>query len=434
MKKQAIFPSDMPRPRVAYSPVVKAGPFVFVSGLLASDMVSGTPQEAKINPNFPNLGSTIERQARFVCDNLGRCLRAAGTSLENTVFFMAFQTNPADLHGCSRVMQQAFGKEAAPPSTTIFVEELPVPGCALEVDLVAYIPQSGERLEVLTPKSLPTPAIAGLDGGPLYRYGMKAGPWIFTAGLTATDFNHGVAPEARHDPTFPYYAESARLQTDYILKNQQAILAEGGASMADVVKAEVFLTDIKDFFRLEQVWKQYFPTDPPARTTVQVKDLGVPGLRVAINLIAFAPHGGQRKRVISTDDAPHPLAHEPQAIQAGPLLFFSQQMATDFRTGVPPEARLNPAFPYYGSESEAQVNYIVKNIEAICRAAGTSSANLVRRRGFYTDFTEFFTSFATWAKAFPSEPPASTTVRLPGPLLVTGCKVAIDLIAVMPES
>ncbi|HTY55110.1 MAG TPA: RidA family protein [Candidatus Binataceae bacterium] len=432
MKKEAIFPSDMPRPRVAYSPVVKAGPFVFVSGLLASDMVSGTPQEARINPNFPNLGSTIERQTRFVADNLGRCLRAAGASLDNTVFYMAFQTNPADANGCARVMQQVFGKEAPPPSTTIVVEELPVPGCALEVDLVGYIPQSGERLEVLAPKSLPTPAIAGLGSEPLFRYGMKAGPWIFTAGLTATDFNNGVAPAARHDPVFPYYAEVARLQTDYILKNHQTILAEGGASIADVVKAEVFLTDIKDFYRLEQVWKQYFPTDPPARTTVQVKDLGVPGLRVAINLIAFVPQGGQRKRTIRTDDAPHPLAHEPQAVQAGPLLFFSQQMATDFRTGVPPEARLNPAFSCYGSESEAQVNYIVKNIEAICRAAGTSSENLIRRRGFYTDFGEFFTSFATWAKAFPAAPPASTTVRVPGPLLVTGCKVAIDLLALIP--
>ena len=61
----------------------------------------------------------------------------------------------------------------------------------------------------------------------------------------------------------------------------------------------------------------------------------------------------------------------PQAVQAGPLLFFSQQMATDYLTGVPAAAKLNPAFPYYGSESAAQVNYIVKNIEAICRAAGT---------------------------------------------------------------
>ncbi len=434
MEKQAIFPPELPRPRVAYSPVVKAGPFVFVSGLLASDLTTGTPAQARINPNFPHHGSEIERQTRFICDNLGRCLRAAGSSLENALFFMGFQIDAGDLSGAARVMQQAFGQAGAPPSLTLVVEELPVPGCKLEVDLVGFVPERGQRIEVLKPSSLPPAVPAGLDGQPLYRYGVKAGPWIFTAGITATDFTEGVAPSARTSPNFPYYGESGRLQTEYILKNLQAILAEGGASLADVVKAEVFLTDLKDFFRLEEVWKEYFPTDPPARTTVPVKDLGVPGLKVAINLIAFVPQGNQRKRTIRTDNAPYPLAHEPQAVQAGPLLFFSNQMATDFRTGVPADARLNPAFPYYGSESAAQVNYIVKNIEAICRAAGTSSDNLLRRRGFYTDFSEFFTSFATWGKAFPSDPPASTTVRVPAPLLVPGCKVAIDLIALIPDA
>ena len=55
------------------------------------------------------------------------------------------------------------------------------------------------------------------------------------------------------------------------------------------------------------------------------------------------------------------------------------------------------------------------------------------RDDFHTDFGEFFTSFATWGKAFPSDPPASTTVRVPAPLLVPGCKVAIDLIALLPD-
>jgi enamine deaminase RidA (YjgF/YER057c/UK114 family) len=153
---------------------------------------------------------------------------------------------------------------------------------------------------------------------------------------------------------------------------------------------------------------------------------------MAINLIAYLPGPGDIRRTISTDAAPRPLAHEPQAVQAGPLLFFSQQMATDFRTGVPAEAKLNPAFPFYGSESASQVLYIVKNVAAICEAAGTSADQLVRRRGFYTDFSEFFTSFATWGKAFPSAPPASTTIRVPNPLLVPGCKVAIDLIGLVP--
>ena len=76
----------------------------------------------------------------------------------------------------------------------------------------------------------------------------------------------------------------------------------------------------------------------------------------------------------------------------------------------------------------------MKNVEAIWAAAGTRSEHLSRRRGFCIDFGEFFTSFAIWGKAFPSAPPASTTIRVPAPLLVPGCKVAIDLIGLIPDA
>lgn len=433
MRKECISPAELPKPRVAYSPVVKAGPLVFVSGQVASDFKTGIPPEASINPNFPHHGSGIERQTAFIFRNLQSALKAAGSSLDHCLFLALFHTDSRELHGALRVMQEVFDTAGPPPSTSVILEELPVPGATLEVDLVGFVPESGQHLEVIQSSRLPTPVLKGLDGKPLYRQGVKVGPFVFTTGITATDFSEGITPQARIDPRFPYYGESARLQTDYALQALKTILEEGGASLTDVVKAEVFLTDLRDFYGMEQVWKQYFPVDPPARTTVPVTDLGIPGLRVAINLVAFVPQGKQRKKTISTDRAPKPLAHEPQAVKAGPFLFFSNQFATDFQTGVPPEARVDPNFPYYASAAEKEVTSILKNVEAICRAAGTSLEHIVRRRGFYADFAEFYTSFMTWAKTFPTDPPASTTVRVPGPLLIPGCKTEIDLIAVIPD-
>jgi enamine deaminase RidA (YjgF/YER057c/UK114 family) len=428
--KEALFPPELPRPRVAYSPAVKAGPFVFVSGQLASDLNTGTPQRATINPNFPWHGSEIARQTRYIGENIEACLRAGGARLEHVVHLTNYLTEDSHQAGASQALAACFGG-TPPPTSTILVEELPIPGCLSEIDLVALVPAAGQRIEMLDPIGLPRALPAGLDGAPLYHYGAKCGQWIFTSGLVATDFNEAIAADARTTATFPYYGENGRLQTAHVLKQLEAVLAAGGATLKDVVKAEVYLTDLKDFFRLDEVWREFFPVNPPARTTAPVKSLGVPGARIAINLIAYLPGAGDIRRTIATDAAPRPLAHEPQAVQAGPLLFFSQQMATDYRTGVPAEARLNPAFPYYGSESAQQVNYIVKNVEAICAAAGTTADKLLRRRGFYTDFSEFFTSFATWGKAFPSAPPASTTIRVPNPLLVPGCKVAIDLIGLI---
>ena len=434
MKKQVIFPESMPRPRVAYSPLVKAGPFVYVSGQLASDFSTGIPTAAKINAEFPHHGSNIERQTDFVLKYLRTTLEAGGSSLENCLLLGIYQTDPDELYGMARTMQDVFGATGVPPNAAIVVEELPIPGCKLEVDAIGYVPKDGESVEVLNPPSLPSPTPAGNDARPLFNYGVKAGQYIFTTAIMATDFENGVAPEAAMDPNFIYYAESARLQTEYILEKLKIILAEGGATMADVAKADVYITDQNDFYRFEQVWKKYFPTDPPARNVVPVSALGVPGIRIAISLIAYVAGNGPPKRTIHTNAAPTPIVHEPQAVQAGHLLFFSGQMATDYENGVPPEARIDPNFPYFSSASERQVRYIVKNIDAICAAAGITRDHLVRRRGLYTDFTEFFTSFLTWGEEFPNDQPASTTVRVPTPAMVLGCKVVIDLMAIVPDA
>lgn len=431
MKKEAIFPPGLPKPRVAYSPMVKAGPFLFIAGQLASDLTTGTPANATINANFPHHGSDIERQTSFVCDTVDALLEAGGATRDDVLSFTNYLTTAADLDGASREFAARFGG-TAPPGTTIMVEELPIPGCLTEVDLMAIVPPPGVSTVTLAPPDLPPAVPAGLPGAPTAHYGIRSDQWIFTGGLLATDYVNGLAPAADTTPEFPYYGEPARLQTAYILDNLKRVLDAGEAGLEDVVKADVYLTDLNDFFRVDEVWREYFPHNPPARCTVPVSDLGIPGARVAISLTAFLPRQNEVRRTIHTADAPTPLAHEPQAVQAGPLLFFSQQMATDFRTGVPDEASVNPAFPFYGSTSAAQVSYIVKNVDTICKAAGTAADLLVRRRGFYTDFSEFFTSFATWGAAFPSEPPASTTVRVPSPLLVPGCKVAIDLVGMMP--
>ena len=435
MKKEAVFPASLPKPVMGYSPVVKAGPLVFVSGQVASDFKTGVPPEARTNARFPHHGSNIEWQTAFIANKLEAALTDAGSSLANCVFLNLYHTHLHELHGASKILQQAFGNTGVSPHASMVLEELPVPGCTLEVDAIGFAPEGGKPLEILNPSSLPRPVPTGLDDRPLYNYGVKAGPFIFTASITATDFDQGVAPTAYLDPNFIYYGEEARLQAEYIFETLQTILKEGGASMQDVVKADVYLTDCRDFYRVEQVWKQYFPTDPPARTTVPVTDLGVPGLRVAINLVAYVPDGGPGKCTIHTDAAPTPLSHEPQAVQAGPFLFLSNQMATDYQTGIPAEARVDHNFPFHTSAAEKQLKYIAKNVEAICQAAGTSREQLIRRRGLYADFGELFTSLITWTSEFTGEvPAASTTVRMASPLLVPECQFAFDIIALVPDA
>ncbi len=74
-------------------------------------------------------------------------------------------------------------------------------------------------------------------------------------------------------------------QTERVLVNVEAVLAAAGMSCADVVKTTVFLADLGDFARMNEVYAKRFPTAPPARSTVQVAALPR-GARVEIEVVA----------------------------------------------------------------------------------------------------------------------------------------------------
>lgn len=78
-------------------------------------------------------------------------------------------------------------------------------------------------------------------------------------------------------------------QTQQVLKNIASILEAAGSGLNYVLRCGVFLVDIKDFPRMNEVYSRMFGENRPARTTVQVVALPAPGLRVEIDAIAYIP-------------------------------------------------------------------------------------------------------------------------------------------------
>jgi 2-iminobutanoate/2-iminopropanoate deaminase len=77
-------------------------------------------------------------------------------------------------------------------------------------------------------------------------------------------------------------------QTRLTLENLQAVLAEAGAGLADVVRVGVFLADLADFAAMNGVYAEAFPAPLPARTTVGA---ALQGIKVEIDCVALAPAG-----------------------------------------------------------------------------------------------------------------------------------------------
>ena len=88
---------------------------------------------------------------------------------------------------------------------------------------------------------------------PLAHYNecFKAGPWVFAAGQIASDYQTGVAPDARQQPGCPSDSSDITLQTHYVLDNLTKTFEAAGSSLDQVVQAQVFLTDLNDFRSIE---------------------------------------------------------------------------------------------------------------------------------------------------------------------------------------
>jgi len=107
-------------------------------------------------------------------------------------------------------------------------------------------------------------------------------PWTKVNGFI---FVSGQGP-VNIDTGEPFLGDIAR-QTEMTLNNVRAVLEDAGAGLGDVVKTIVFLTDINDFARMNEVYARYFPKDPPARTTVEAARLPM-DILVEIDAIASA--------------------------------------------------------------------------------------------------------------------------------------------------
>jgi 2-iminobutanoate/2-iminopropanoate deaminase len=126
-------------------------------------------------------------------------------------------------------------------------------------------------IERLSPPGVAAPR------GP-YSPAVRAGDFIYVSGQVPVDplTNQTVLGDIQQE-------------TRQVLNNILRILDGCGASRADVVKCQVYLSDVKDFAAMNEVYTEFFGEDKPARTTIGVAALPLPGAKVEIDAIAYKP-------------------------------------------------------------------------------------------------------------------------------------------------
>ncbi|HPV77311.1 MAG TPA: RidA family protein, partial [Gemmatimonadaceae bacterium] len=116
---------------------------------------------------------------------------------------------------------------------------------------------------------------AGTSASPTLTPGIKVGNLVYAAGQLGT---------RRENPD-----TTIQGQTRIALENTKKVFEAAGTNMAHALKCTVFLIDVKDFGGMNQAYREFFPDTPPARTTVVVAALVVPGAKVEIECLAAMP-------------------------------------------------------------------------------------------------------------------------------------------------
>jgi len=91
-----------------------------------------------------------------------------------------------------------------------------------------------------------------------YSQAIKSGNLLFISGQVPVN------------PTTGELTGDIKVQTQQVLENLKSILVAAGASVSDIVKTTVFLRNLDDFNVMNEVYREYFPDDAPARSTIEV--------------------------------------------------------------------------------------------------------------------------------------------------------------------
>jgi len=418
---QAILPVGIPHTPHRLARGVRAGRWVFATGQCGTDYIRGIAPEV-LQAGHPFDGpSKAHREARRLFANVDEVLSNSGSSAAHVVRIDQYYTSPDVVDGYHETRREYF-KGRIPPSTSNLHKRFSRTLQTMEVQVMAAVPGGG--FEVRHEADAGTYKIHHSSG---YSPALSAGNFRFVPGQTAEALDEkepGVDPDARRGRGL-WKGTPIKLETDFIIRRKLApTLKAVGADLDTVVKAQVYLRDREDIPNFRAVWAQHFPVEP-ATTIIATETPGfiMPESRIEINTIALAKDGGTRKELIAA--VPPLFQGASTAVRAGDLLFISGLMAV--RDGaLVPDAKADPAQPFYANPAKAELREILAQADTICQAAGTSLRNAVRIQQFHSDLADLPATLEVWSDATGGMPLPLSPVEAPW-LPVPGARLQIDL-------
>lgn len=422
---EPLLPVELGSGKVKFAQGVKAGRWVFATGLMAQDFRNGIAPEL-LAPRTPHGGlPKREKEAARIFANLDGVLRAAGTDRTNLVRTDQYYTTVKAVPPYQHVRRE-FLQGRIPPSTSIAQKRLLLPDADMNIQAMAVVPETGFEVVHLKHERLGGRPTSG------YSPALTVGDLIFIPGVTSMAAGdepqrNGIAAAALMPEGMQWGGQPIKLETEFLIRERIApSLKLAGAGLEDVVHAQIYLTDPEDYSAFSEVWTRHFGRSQPTWSVIPCSEHGLAPYhgKIEINVLAAKPGSAAKKRQVDAGVATA-FQHQPQAVKAGDLLFISALMAAD-RNGLVASAAVDPRQPWFSSPPEAQAEFIIDNIARLCEAAGTSLANVVLVQQFHTDILEFYPVYKAWERALHGRAVPFSAVEVPSPLPVPGATLLIE--------
>ena len=275
----------------------------------------------------------VAAQTRHVIERARTRLTAAGSSLEQVVAVTVYLKSAADFAAMNDAYRALWPKN--PPTRTTVIADLDPPDALVGMSMIA-VPNGAERTVVHPADWIASP-------NP-YSYAIKSGDTLFLSGL--------VSRNGRDNAVVP---GDVPAQTRVIMDNAAALLKAAGMSLANVVSARVYLPDTASFQAMNDTYRGYFPSAPPARATVKA---GLAGAQYQVEITMVASSAA--REAVSDGRPPNP--NLSTAIRAGRRVYLSGALGNT---------------PDNSGDAAAQTRDVLKKLRSALSAAGCSPADVV---------------------------------------------------------
>jgi reactive intermediate/imine deaminase len=353
-------------PTAPYSPAVKAGDLIYLSGTLATDE-KGT------------VSGDIQAQTKRALDNLGVVLKAAGVGFADVVSTQVYLKNPADVQPMNAIYRARWPKDP-PARTTVVVEDFVRPNALIEINMIAA--RSGVSRKAILPAGWAAPSEP-------FSYGVKAGDTLFVSGLVA-----------RNGKDNSVVAGDVKVQTKAVMDNIGAVLKAADMDFPDAAIGRIWVADSKIFQDMNSVYRTFYQKDLPARATLKARFENAQDL-VQISMVAIKGAARQPVEAAPTADG---TPGRPNPNYSAGLAAAGRMYITGMTGSTPDNA----------GDMKAQTREALARMSRTLKAGGFGPSDVVDVNVYVNDASKFEAMNERYRESFAKDLPARTTVQAAG--------------------